>query len=104
VPKSCRFELSTELPPKDAYDIVFICRSSCWTPSWCDDKWLAFISYFKQWPWLWDAKCFAPFVLKERKCNMAEALKQAEDWGKMLAQMMANRARNADYEKLKAAF
>jgi len=104
VPKSCRFELSTELPPKDAYDAVFICRSSCWTPSWCDDKWLAFISYFKQWPWLWDAKCFAPFVLKERKCNMAEALKQAEDWGKMLAQMMANKARNADYEKLKAAF
>jgi hypothetical protein len=92
VPKACKIERSTELPAKGAYDTVFICRSSCWTPSWCDDKWLAFISHFEKWPWLWDAKCFMPYVLTERKCNMAEAQRSAKEWEKARIQLMAARA------------
>jgi hypothetical protein len=37
-----KFPVSYELPKKEKYNIVFVCRSPCWTPPWADDKWLQF--------------------------------------------------------------
>lgn len=34
--------ISYELPVKQDYDIIFICRSGCWTPPWHDDKFFKF--------------------------------------------------------------
>jgi hypothetical protein len=44
---------------------VFICRSSVWTPSWCDDLWMEFIEYWKQYS-LWTTKSHAPYAIEPR--------------------------------------
>lgn len=55
------------------FDLIFICRSSAWTPTWADDKWIEFISYFKKWPDVWRNKRFAPYCFHVRKPNLIEA-------------------------------
>jgi hypothetical protein len=60
---SVYYEIPDWLPD---FDIVFICRSSPWTPSWYDDKWIKFIEYFKRFNTLWERKAAAPYVLKSR--------------------------------------
>jgi hypothetical protein len=78
----------------EEYDIVFVCRSSCWTPSWCDDEWLKFINArpclerlvlpqpFKEESWL----------LTPRKLNMEEAKKAAEQQDEIFRQMREQHA------------
>jgi hypothetical protein len=51
---------------------VFICRSSVWTPSWCDDLWMEFIEYW-EYTSLWTTKSHAPFAVKPRSFNMDNA-------------------------------
>jgi len=51
-----------ELP---SFDILFICRSSAWTPSWSDDKWMYFINHWKNYD-VWDYKSVAEYVIKPR--------------------------------------
>jgi hypothetical protein len=61
-----------ESPP--AFDTVFICRSSPWTPSWSDHKWIEFIEYFKtNHHILWNRKTALEYVLKPRPFNQKEA-------------------------------
>jgi hypothetical protein len=62
--------------PKDppVFDAVFICRSSPWTPSWSDHKWIKFIEYFKtNYPILWNHKTALEYVLKPRPFDQHEA-------------------------------
>jgi hypothetical protein len=61
------------LPEPDTYDTVFICRSSCWTPTWCDSDWLSFIHHFRNYPKLWKNATIAPFVRRARTPNLAQA-------------------------------
>lgn len=50
----------------EKFEIVFICRSSGWTPSWCDEEWIKFIEYWKKYNYLWETKSAAPYALKKR--------------------------------------
>lgn len=58
----------------DYFSFVFICRSSCWTPSWEDDKWLKFISYWKKHKPIWNNKSCNPFVMKAREFDEDKAM------------------------------
>ncbi len=70
------FEHFYEIPDiRGSIDVVFICRSGSWTPTWCDAHWCKFINEFKQYGWLWATKQYAPFALKRRSPNMTEAKK-----------------------------
>ena len=77
-------------PPEDLPDFqfVFICRSSCWTPSWADDKWIEFIEHWKTNDRLWNNKCHVPFVMEPRGLNHEKALVAADEWQKHLASIM----------------
>lgn len=33
--------------PQGFYNLIFICRSGCWTPPWFDGDWFRFIQYWK---------------------------------------------------------
>jgi len=68
-------EIPKQLPK---FDVVFICRSSAWTPSWSDDKWLEFIGYWKKFH-IWQYKSVAPYVMKARSPDLKEARKLRED-------------------------
>lgn len=51
----------------DKIDLVFVCRSSCWTPSWLDNCWLDFIEELEDFaPHAWKNKIFAADLLKPR--------------------------------------
>ena len=61
-----------ESPP--IFDMIFICRSSPWTPSWSDNKWIEFIEYFKtNYPIMWSSKIALDYVLEPRPFNQEEA-------------------------------
>lgn len=57
----------------DRFEIVFMCRSSGWTPSWCDDEWIKFIEYWKKYELLWTTKSSAPYALKKRHFDYKKA-------------------------------
>lgn len=67
------YSIDYDGPEPCYYDAVFICRSSAWTPSWADDKWLEFIHWWKKYPALWKEKQTIDYVWKEREPNMAQA-------------------------------
>jgi len=69
------------MPDKtECYTGVFICRSSCWTPTWADKEWTKFIEYWKRSDRdVWDRKTYSPYVLGERKPDLEAAQKMAED-------------------------
>jgi hypothetical protein len=69
------------------YDIVFICRSSAWTPTWCDRDWLNFIWYWKTRRFLWESKISCEFALKERHPNLEEAYESKKQWVWQLEKM-----------------
>jgi hypothetical protein len=73
-----------EPPLAQAYDLIFICRSSSWTPSWSDDKWLEFINWWQSDDVSWAFKCYVPFVLKARAPDTIEARKLADEWDKLM--------------------
>jgi hypothetical protein len=61
------------MPKKMPYfRYVFICRSSVWTPSWCDKYWMEFIEYWKEHS-LWTTKSHAPYAIKPREFNEESA-------------------------------
>lgn len=42
------FYVDSDFLLSEKFDLVFICRSSCWTPSWCDNHWILFLNEFKE--------------------------------------------------------
>lgn len=54
------------------FDLIFICRSSAWTPSWSDDDWLEFIEHWSLFP-CWERKTTVPFVMTARSLTLAKA-------------------------------
>jgi hypothetical protein len=58
----------------DRFEFVFICRSSGWTPSWCDDEWIKFIEYWKKYDYLWETKSFSEYALKKRPFDYEKAM------------------------------
>jgi len=77
------FEIPDRLPE---FDVVFICRSSAWTPSWSDDKWLKFINYWQKFS-IWEFKSSIPYVLKLRSPDLDEAKKLQEESIVMLSKL-----------------
>jgi hypothetical protein len=66
-------EVPAALPP---FDIIFICRSSAWTPSWADGVWLDFVGYWEfRNPFLWNSRATCDFVKRVRHPNLKEAFK-----------------------------
>ncbi len=58
------YQIPDNLP---IFDILFICRSGAWTPSWADDDWINFIECWKQKSSsIWDNKIALDYVLKKR--------------------------------------
>lgn len=66
------------------FNVVFICRSSAWTPSWHDDAWMDFIEYWEQADIeLWEGKMGCEYALKPRKFNTSQAKeleRQINEW------------------------
>jgi len=56
------------LPELDYYDLVFVCRSGCWTPPWYDNKFQAFLRQSGNEPQFMDQ-----FAGKNRSPSMAKA-------------------------------
>lgn len=57
-----------------AFDIIFICRSPSWTPSWEDDCWIKLIDWFKQkHADLWDTKISQESALQKRYFDIEKA-------------------------------
>lgn len=52
----------TDEPIESIY--VFLCRSSCWMPSWCDDQWLSLRRTLLDYRPI--SKCEAPYVMQAR--------------------------------------
>lgn len=70
-PTSVSFGIPSELPK---FDAVFVCRSSPWTPSWYDHKWMEFIGFFENnFPRLWKRKAAASYALSPRNFSIEEA-------------------------------
>lgn len=65
------------------YDYIFICRSSAWTPTWCDNEWMKFIRYWDS-PWslsrnVWKNRVtISPFAEVIRFPNLDQAKNIAE--------------------------
>jgi len=65
------FDLNWKNPM--VFDIVFICRSSAWTPSWSDADWVKFIGFWKRDKDLWKKKVTLPPILQARKYDDDQA-------------------------------
>jgi hypothetical protein len=76
------YDVPDDLP---GFVAVFICRSGAWMPTWCDDKWLEFIHYWKNnYPDLWNDKGYCEFALKKRSPSFEEAVKLANQMHELL--------------------
>jgi hypothetical protein len=65
------------------FDRVFICRSSAWTPPWCDKSWLRFIGYWQIFPDLWNTRLTCDFVQKKRNVDFEHAKRLKEEIAKL---------------------
>ena len=75
-------------PPE--FHIVFICRSSPWTPSWSDHHWIEFIEYFKiNYRYVWDHKLALEYALKPRPFNVEDAENYHKQTTKVIEKLMA---------------
>jgi hypothetical protein len=92
-PSSLHYEIPAELPPR--FDAVFVCRSSAWTPSWCDDAWLRFVGHWKAAnPNVWKHRRTLEFVQKKRFPNLQQAKRLREEHlSKFLDQIYREEAR-----------
>lgn len=79
-----RFVVRYDPPEQRHYDMVFICRSSSWTPSWSDDEWLGFVNWWKQYPYIWNERLTIDFVQQARSPNLEEAQALRVERKKML--------------------
>lgn len=70
-------------------DVLFVCRSSCWTPSWADEDWLEFLKPLEKIsdgdPWR--DRRFVEFVAKSRQPGKAESKTLAEQWMEIYGQV-----------------
>jgi len=76
--------------PKDPpeFHMVFICRSSPWTPSWSDNYWIKFIEYFKtNYPYTWNHKIALDYALEPRPFDKEEADRMFKQTKKMMNQL-----------------
>ena len=72
-------------PP--SFQMIFICRSSPWTPSWSDHHWIKFIEYFKtNYRYTWDHKLALDYALKPRPFDLKQAKQYYEQTKKMMQQ------------------
>lgn len=93
-PDSTSFSLDAVPRPH----LVFVCRSSCWTPSWYDDKWLAFTGELSG-KRAWATRSSCPFVEKAREPNMADAVAMANQMDEFYKMTMNH---NMSIENVKA--
>jgi hypothetical protein len=65
--------------PRGHYDAVFICRSGSWTPSWCDDDFIQFVTFWVGHT-VWDDVQFSDYdPMIERSPNKEEARRLAKE-------------------------
>ena len=86
-PDGLPFEYFYGVPEITDIDVIFICRSGSWTPTWCDAAWLKFIGHFKQWQWIWNSKQYAEMALKRRSPNMIEAKRIKSEQNKVFKKL-----------------
>lgn len=73
-PHRARASSTTLLPEKQYYGMVVVCRSSAWTPTWCDQEWMKFIGWWEQkHPSLWRNKGYNEYALKPRGFDLKAA-------------------------------
>jgi len=65
-------DIPTELP---RFHVVFVCRSSAWTPPWADKQWMEFVTYWERYPEIWENRLKSPYASKPREWDQAEAHK-----------------------------
>jgi len=70
------FNSTTEIVPvTEVVDLLFICRSYAWTPTWSDSSWLNFVG---EWstrdPYIWNKRFFSQSTLIERHPTFEEAV------------------------------
>ncbi len=75
------FEIPDNLP---LFDLVFICRSSAWTPPWWDHKWLEFVNYWKSFPFVWNNRIALEYVEKKRSIDRDQAIKLRDQFAEEL--------------------
>ena len=72
---------------KSEYDAVFICRSGAWTPSWCDDDFHRFVSFFVGTS-IWDDVRISSYnPMTKRSPNRKDALILADDYERNLSNL-----------------
>jgi len=87
-PKWVNVNYESDKIPLPKFDSVFVCRSSCWTPSWADKMWLRFIDPLRK----MDARfASAPYALKRRDFNLKQAIEQARDLEKEMKSCLAGK-------------
>jgi len=70
-----RVEIHHEIPKLPLFNVIFICRSSAWTPPWRDNCWMKFINWWKRnREHAWKEKRFSEFVLKARGLTLKKAV------------------------------
>lgn len=74
-----RCDVRYEHPGKLLPDVIFVCRSSCWTPPWSDDKWLKFTQEVRDRYKVINLST-VPFVMSARKLNLEAAKEQAKEY------------------------
>jgi hypothetical protein len=80
-------QLRYQLQPAEDCDVLFICRSPSWSPTWCDDQWLEFIHHWQQYPDLWDTREYDPTTETARHPNRQQARDFKEQIDRAFAQL-----------------
>lgn len=92
--KSVSYHIPEHLPH---FDMVFICRSSPWTPSWSDNQWIEFINYLKiNYPLLWERKSYSDYVLKARSFDQNQAEEYHQQTIEMMKQLEKRKEKNKE--------
>ena len=73
-------------------DVVFVCRSSCWSPTWNDNAWTTFIHGLRDrcrfgWDMAVEQGWIHKYVMKERHPNMKEAAQLADQYEALYTQI-----------------
>jgi len=61
------------------FNMVFVCRSGAWCPTWHDNKWAEFLNWWKRFESTWNYKKIFYDALKIRSPNMEEAWKSCHE-------------------------
>lgn len=69
-PMTVHYDIPTELP---RFHMVFVCRSSAWTPPWADKQWMDFVSYWERYPEVWQHRLKSPYASKKREWDQPAA-------------------------------